>query len=252
MQFDWWTFALQVVNFILLVWLLWRFLYRPVKEVIEKRKELSTLAFAEADARKSDAEAARQRFEQDRAKLVQERQDMLKNAHDELEAERERMLGEAGDKAKELIEAARESVAEERRAALTDIREEVTALAVELASGIMRKAGSSAPNRFFLEMLERQVKEMSADERERLRNDLAPDDARLTVATALPLTPEEKDQWNDCLSAGLGQQVETEFVADPELLGGAELRFPHAVLKISWSDQLQKAEALLGRDEVAS
>ncbi|NIR28765.1 MAG: F0F1 ATP synthase subunit B, partial [Gammaproteobacteria bacterium] len=55
-----------------LVWLLWRFLYQPVREVIEKRKQLAEQAFAEAAGKEAEAEAARQRFEEERARLAQE------------------------------------------------------------------------------------------------------------------------------------------------------------------------------------
>jgi len=252
MQIDWWTLALQAVNFLVLVWLLWRFLYRPVREVIERRKQLAERAFADADNQKGEAEAARRGFEEGRAGLAQERQDMLKKIHEELEVDRRKALEEARDKANELLEAARESIGQEREAALTEIREQVAALAVELASGLLGKAGSSASSGVFLEQLERQLKDMPADERERLQKDLAADNARLMVVTAAPLTPEEREQWSDRLSAGLGQREKTDFATDPEILGGAELRFPHAVLKFTWADQLRKAKELLRRDDAAS
>lgn len=252
MQIDWWTLALQAVNFLVLVWLLWRFLYRPVKEVIEKRKQLAEQAFADADRQKSEAEAARLRFEEGRAGLAQERQDMLKKIHEELEAERRKVLEEAKGKADQLLEAARKSIAEEREAALAEIREQVAALAVELASDLLRKGGSSASSGVFLAQLERQLKDMPADEQERLQKDLAADSARVTVVTAAPLTPEEQGQWTDMLSDGLGQGEKADFATDSEILGGAELRFPHAVLKLTWADQLRKAKELLRRDDAAS
>jgi F-type H+-transporting ATPase subunit b len=61
MQIDWWTLVLQVINFLVLVWLSWRFLYQPVKEVIQKRKQLAEHAFAEAEKRRAEAESERQR-----------------------------------------------------------------------------------------------------------------------------------------------------------------------------------------------
>jgi len=252
MQIDWWTLALQAVNFLVLVWLLWRFLYRPVREVIEKRKELAEQAFAEADRHKLEADAARQRFEEDRAALAQERQELLKKIHEELEAERHKVLEEAREKADELLQAAGESIAQERKAALTELREQVTALAVELASGLLRKAESNASSGLFLEQLERQLGDLPAEERERLQKDLAADGARLTVVTAAPLTPEDQDQWAGRLAACLGEAGKTDFATDPEILGGAELRFPHAALKLTWADQLRQAEELLRRDEPAS
>ena len=252
MQIDWWTFALQAVNFLVLVWLLRRFLYSPVREVIEKRKQIAGKALAEADEMKSEAEAARRRFEEDRAGLARENQQTLNTLHHELQAERGKLLDEAGREAEELLEAARASIAAEREAALAEVREQVTGMAVELASGLLREGGSGLSSGVFLEQLERRLKQLPAEELERLQKDIAADGARLTVVTAEPLAKKERDQWTDRLSACLGHEDRTEFFDDPEILGGAELRFPHAVLKFTWADQLRKAREFLRTDEAAS
>lgn len=252
MRIDWWTLGLQAINFLVLVWLLWRFLYRPVKAVIEKRKELTERAFAEADTRKDAAEAARQRFEEAQAELARERQDMLKKIHEEQQAERREILEEAKREADKLLESTREAIAEERESALREMRGEVAALAVELASGLLEKAGTNAAADVFLDGLEQRLRKLPAEERERLRKDLEPDDARLTVVTAAPLTPSKQDVWREMLNTSLEQKHRIDFTTDPAILGGAELRFPHAVLKFTWADQLEKAEELLGGDELTS
>lgn len=252
MQINWWTFGLQALNFLVLCWLLWRFLYRPVKEVIEKRKELTEHAFAEADKRQAELETAQRGLEEERAAMAQERQDMLKKVHAELEAERSKLLEEAKREAEGLLKTARESIGDEREAALRELRAQVNALAVELASGLLREAGSSASADVFLEKLEGQLENMPTDERERLRKDLEPEGARLTVVTAVPLTAEEEEAWRDRLGRSLGRKDKTDFVTDAGILGGAELRSPHVALKFTWADQLNKARELLGKDEASS
>ena len=252
MTIDWWTLALQVINFLVLVWLLWHFLYRPVKEVIEKRKELVEHALADAEKEKEAAETARQGFDEGQATLAQERQDMLKKVHEELEVERRQVLDAAKRDADSELESTREAIAKEREVALTEIREQLAGLAVDLAAHLLRKTGSGAPDSLFLGGLEKQLEDMPARERERLEKDLAADNARLTIVTAAPLTFKEQDQWKERISARLGRTEKTEFATDPEILGGAELRFPHAVIKFTWADQLRKAEELLRRDETAS
>lgn len=252
MQIDWWTFALQVVNLLVLVWLLWHFLYRPVRDVIEKRKALAEEAFAEAGRQKEEAEAVRRLFEQDRADLADKRQDLLKKVHEELEAERGKIVAVAKKQAEKLLAAARQEIAEQRAGALAEVRDQAAGLAVELASGLLRDAGAGGASATFLERLERQLKELPADERERLDRDLAADGARLTVVTAAPLAPEEQERWKERLNACLGQAAMTEFTSEAEILGGAELRFPHAVIKLTWEDQLRKALEVLRTDEAAS
>ncbi len=252
MQVDWWTLALQAINFLVLVWLLRRFLYRPVKDVIGKRKQLAEHAFAEAEQKKAEAEAARQRFEEGRAGLVQERQEMLKKAHAELETERDQTLEEARAKARTILDEARESIDKERKAALDGVRDDVASLAAELASSLLRQAGPGAADDALLEQFEKKMRDLPGDERARLKKDLEPDEARLTVVTAGPLRADEQAHWIDRLGACLGHGNKTDFATDPKILGGVEVRFPHAVLKSTWADHLRKAAEKMRGNEATS
>ncbi|GAB4365898.1 MAG: hypothetical protein Kow00114_23450 [Kiloniellaceae bacterium] len=251
MQIDWWTLALQAINFLILVWLLQRFLYKPVKAVIEKRKQRAEAAFAEAAEQKRAAEAAQQRYEEERRKLAGERQEMLKKVHAELEAEREKIVAAAKQEAEGLLKDAREAVATERAAVLAEIREEVAGLAVDLAAQVLRKTGGGGGG-LYLEQLEKRLMDMPGEERTRLKDDLAAEGAGLEVVTAAPLAAEERSCWTERLGACLGHPGAIRFIVEPEILGGAELRFPHAVLKLTWADQLAKAKDLLRHDEAAS
>ena len=55
MSFSWWTFALQAINFLILVWLLRRFLFKPVMAIVVQRKEELARGIAEASAEKEKA-----------------------------------------------------------------------------------------------------------------------------------------------------------------------------------------------------
>ena len=55
MSFSWWTFGLQAVNFLVLVWLLRRFLFKPVTAMVARRKEEIARGMAEVAAEKQTA-----------------------------------------------------------------------------------------------------------------------------------------------------------------------------------------------------
>jgi F-type H+-transporting ATPase subunit b len=251
MTIDWWTLGLQAINFLVLVWLLWRFLYRPVREVIEKRKAMADEAFAKADKKTQEAEAARQGFADSQAKLAQDRQDLLKKVHEELEAERQKVLDAARNESESMIDAAQTAIAGERAAALDEMRSQAAALAADLAAGLLRKAGTNALSEVFLEELDKQLKALPAAELSRLKKDLAANAARVDIVTAEALKAGERTRWTARIEAALGGKIKAKFVADPAILGGAELRFPHAVLKFTWEDQLKKAEDELQGHETA-
>ena len=59
MAIDWFTIGAQILNFLVLVWLLKRFLYQPVLDAIDKREK--RIAATLADAAASKAQAAKER-----------------------------------------------------------------------------------------------------------------------------------------------------------------------------------------------
>jgi len=249
MQIDWWTLGLQALNFLVLVWLLWRFLYKPVRGVIDKRKELAEQAFSKAGKKEQEAEAARQHFEQELARQADERQKMLNMAHKQLESERTGIMEEARQEAHKLIKAARETIAKERQAALKQLRTDVAELAVDLASTVMQEGGPKLSSETALEQLETQLKSLSPDELDRLIDDLRADDANLVIVTATPLDVDDQSRWRQRIADCLGDYGNLGFATDPGILGGAELHLPHSVLRYTWAGQLQLAKELLGQNE---
>ena len=85
----------QVINFLILVWLLKRFLYKPILHAIDEREKGIATQLAEAEAKKADAQKERDDFQHKNEAFDQERAALLKKATDEAQAERQRLLDEA-------------------------------------------------------------------------------------------------------------------------------------------------------------
>jgi len=79
MNFSWWSFALQAANFLILVWLLRRFLFKPVSAIVARRKEEIARGMAEASAEKQKALDLQRELEAQRAGIEAERRRRLKS-----------------------------------------------------------------------------------------------------------------------------------------------------------------------------
>jgi F-type H+-transporting ATPase subunit b len=55
MLIDWFTVGAQAINFIILVWLLKRFLYKPILDAVDAREKRVATELADADAKKAEA-----------------------------------------------------------------------------------------------------------------------------------------------------------------------------------------------------
>src|SRR5580692_3033994 len=106
MLIDWFTVGAQALNFIILVWLLKRFLYKPILNAVDAREKRIAAELADADAKKAEAQKERDEFQHKNEEFDQQRGALLTKATDEAKAERQRLLDEAG-KAADALSAGR-------------------------------------------------------------------------------------------------------------------------------------------------
>ena len=95
MLIDWFTVGAQALNFLILVWLLKRFLYKPILNAIDAREKRIAAELADADTKKAEAQKERDEFQQKNEKFDQERAALLTKATDEAKAERQRLIDDA-------------------------------------------------------------------------------------------------------------------------------------------------------------
>jgi len=248
MHIDWWTLGLQAINFLILVWLLQRFLYKPVMRLVERRRQDVEKAFAEAEEARRKADVDAKDYEAKTTALAAERLSMIETARTEIEEERAKALSEASQKAHGLMVAQRQAIAEERANALMELRQQAVDLAVSLAETLLREARSETMAETFLERLEQQLLAMTESERNRLFG-VHREMVSIRVATAPALDDARQDAWRKRLAAGIANGWEIRFEADKNLIVGACIHFPTASLEISWGRTLKDAKRELVGDE---
>ena len=95
MLIDWFTVGAQALNFLILVWLMKRFLYKPILDAIDAREKRIAAELADAAAKKAEAQKERDEFQHKNEEFDQQRAALLSKATDEAKAERQRLLDEA-------------------------------------------------------------------------------------------------------------------------------------------------------------
>jgi F-type H+-transporting ATPase subunit b len=249
MTIDWWTLFLQTVNFLLLVWLLQHFLYKPVRAVIEKRRALAEQALLKAEATEKEAATAKTTFEAKSAELDKTREAAVEAAQQSVEADAKAIVAQARKQANEILAAANAAAASSHDAALANLKQDIIDTAVKIAETILRKTASRDLNEVFLSHVLDEIGALGQEDRARIDADLAGKESAVEVATAVPLTKDERDIWTKRLRERLNLKAAPKFTTAPDLLGGAELRFQHATVRFAWSDQLKKAADMLARAE---
>lgn len=242
---DWSTLLLQLVNFLVLAWLLRRFLFAPVKRVIEQRRQLAAAALADAERQQEQAAVAEREFRTRAAALEAERQAMLRDLHTRLERERQAALVAAQAEAAKLVADVRVGLDTERQAALAGLRAQLADLAVAMARAVLVRLDPGPLTESLFDAAATYLDGLPAGERDRLRAELAAADAPIVVVTPLALSDRLVLAWQARLANCLGGGNPVRFAVEPDLVAGLELRLPSSRLTFSVADMLARARAEL-------
>jgi F-type H+-transporting ATPase subunit b len=249
MSFSWSTFALQLINFLVLVWLLKRFLFKPVSAIFARRKAEIAQAQVEADAARHSAEQARHEFDQRRTEIEAQRQTLIEQTRLELANERAKMIEAAQADIERLKSAMFKQLDEEREKAAREITERAVQIAVQLADRLLRQCAAPVLDELFLKPVLSHLDHLTLAERAALVDQAGPNGGSLSVTTAARLDPAAESNWRSALIKHLGVTPQITFAVDKDLIAGTELKFPLAVLRFSWRQALAEARQELTRHE---
>ena len=239
MDLSWSTFVLEVINFLVLVWILNHFLYKPVMNVIARRRDNIEQQMQNAEQRYAQAEQLQQQYQNRAADWEQEKNRARTSLAAELEAERTRKTAEIDAVLQQRQEHVR--VAEQRRQ--QDLIREAEEKALELGAGfaarLLRQAAGPELEARLLEMM---VAEMSLlpDERvSTLRAQFDESTVQVQVNSAYPLTEQQRDKLQQSLARFTPTNTQIEFKQQPELVAGLQVLLGAWELGFNLRDELK-------------
>lgn len=233
MHIDFWTLVLQAINVLILVWILGRFFYRPLSDIIEKRRAAVEKGLAEASGARAAIDADKAAIAAARAGLASERDAILAEAQKTAAQARDTLLRDADSEIARRHEADRTALAQERRAMEQALSRQAGDLAVEIARKLLQRLPPDVAQKAFVDALDAELAALP----DRGRQALAAD-GKLDVTSAAPLDAAAQAAIRNAIATQVGADVSIAFHADAALIAGIELRSATLVLRNSWRDDL--------------
>jgi len=233
MQIDPITVIAQIINFLILLFLLKRFLYGPIVKAMEERRALVGAQMHEAQEREEEAQQEARKHRDARRELAEQHDELMQQAHVEAD-DRRRQLS---DQAREEVEASErrwhESLRDERDAFIRRLREQMG----REVCAVSRRALADLANRDLQEQLVtvflERLDALDEPRRGELRAALANTDRAPTITSAFELSPAQEKDLATAANSVLGDDHTVRFVRAEELLCGVELSVGGR--KIAWS-----------------
>ena len=246
MLIDWFTVGAQALNFIILVWLLKRFLYKPILNAVDAREKRIAAELADADARKTEAQRERDEFQRKSKEFDQQRAALLAKATDEAKAERERLLDDARKAADALSAKRQEALRADAQNLNRGIRRRTQQEVFAIARKALRDLAATNLEERMCEVFTHRIRTIDGKAKESLGEVLktAPEPALLRSAFDLPAA--QRAAIQKALNETFSADVHVRFETAPDLVSGVELSTNG--LKIAWSiaDYLSSLEKGVG------
>ncbi len=224
MQIDWFTFGAQVVNFLILLKLLWHFLYKPVTRAMDQREDAIRERIEAAKRDRDDAQALRRDLEQERARIDDERKQVLEQAREDAGQQRRQLLHEARERVAQAESDWRSALTRQQAELVTELRRRTAkALTDSLGKALTDLAGRELQGRMVDAFLER-LGNLGDEEASILSGAAEDADQAVAIISAFELTDEQRERLTEQISARLDRATELTYETSEALICGIELR----------------------------
>lgn len=140
------TILAQIINFLILLFILAKFAYKPICNMLEERKERIANDLAAAESAKVEAQEMRQSYEDQLQAARKEAQEIVEKAVQEAKAISAQQLSDLRQQLDTERDKARREIEEERDQAMKSLREDIVSMSVAMASKVVEKDMNSETN----------------------------------------------------------------------------------------------------------
>ena len=142
-----WTMLFAWLNLLILYLFLKKLAFTPLKNMIDSRQKEIDDMYSEAERSQADAKQLKEQYEEKISHANEESEEILKSAHRRAQLKEEEILREADAKATRVLERAEEQIELEKKCAINDVKNEVSSMAIGIASAVIERDVSAEEHR---------------------------------------------------------------------------------------------------------
>ena len=248
MMIDWFTVGAQAFNFLILVWLMKRFLYQPILNAADEREKLIANELSNADKKMAEAQKEKDEFKGKNEELDRQRAALLSKATDEAKAEHQRLLDEARKSAETFRAKRQESLRSEEQFLHQAISARTQLEVFAIARKALTDLASTSLEERLGEVFTRRLREMDVQAKAGLAEALKTASEPALVRSTFDLPAAQRATIQKALNETFSAEIHVRFETAPDLISGIELTANGQ--KVAWSIADYLASLENGLDEL--
>jgi F-type H+-transporting ATPase subunit b len=240
---DWFTIIAQIVNFLILVALLKRFLYDRIIRAMDERESKIRARLDDARKKSAEAEEEAQFYREKKKQWETKRQEMMDQARKEAEEERKSLVGRAREEAEDQRTRWRESVQKEKNAFVRELRRMTAGQVYGISRRALSDLADSDVEEQMAEAFLSRIKDLPSERKTRLGDAIRDNGNLAAVTSGFELSQGERQKITRAVHEEFSPDAEVAYKTDRDLIMGVEIKGKGE--KTAWSIEhyLEQLEA---------
>jgi len=243
LKLDLTTIIFEILNFLLLSALLYRFLFQPVMRNVRQRADAKAELLRQMEAELAEASRLRDELAQQRAQVHAETAALHEKAMHQAQTERNELLHAARTEAERILATAHEEAKRWQSHALDHFHTQLVATVLDISNEVIGQAIPQSAHDDMVQQLNDRVWQMGRSDMARVeavRLALADREPTVYITTARPLTPQQQGALARTFAALADHEVNLELETDPHLAAGLRVRLGDMIVENSIAERLDE------------
>ena len=225
MQIDWFTFIAQAVNFLILIALLHRFLYKPVIKAMDERDERIAEELEEARRKTVEAEQKEKMLQQKLESFEAQKEQRMTEVREEVSQHKSEMMEEVRGEVENIRERWVEAIETEKKAFTEKLGKETAQQVLKLLNTILQDLSERSLQNQTIQIFLQKISDISDSDLEQFRQNVGSGkEKKIRVISSFELADEQRNEIMEWVREQTNEDVGCEFSVDKELGFGIELR----------------------------
>lgn len=233
MEVNWFTVIAQIINFVVLVWLMKKYLYKPILQAVDEREKKIAAELADAKSKMAEAKKEQDEFQKKNEAFDLNLAKITDEAKANAETERLQLL-DAAKKEAAVVKQKLEEASRELQETMSDqLAQRTQQKVLSITQKALSELASASLEEQSVEVFISKIKGITGKEKKQFIDAFHSDSSPVSVKSAFDLSDKNQKSIQSAITGVLGDESKYEFKTDPTMIGGVELATNG--YKLSWS-----------------
>ncbi|MEO6916264.1 MAG: hypothetical protein ABI151_11920 [Chitinophagaceae bacterium] len=242
MSVNWFTVIAQVINFLILVWLLKRFLYKPVLNAIAEREKKITAQIKDADDKQAVAKKEQADFKTRNEDFDAQKKALMAKAVADVEKQRGKLLADAQSEGDALRAKLEKTIKEKQESDSLSSADAIQQQVFAITRKALKEMASSSLEEQSVNTFITRLHALTGDEKQKFIGAFKSNENTIFVRSAFDISAPQQAAVTDAVNETLGEQTTLQFTTSADLISGIELTTNGYKLSWSLTDYLQSLQ----------